>query len=149
VEAEHLKARKADYEREKAFLQRAVTQADKHLAVLSSQQQKEEEGTEADVQELQRVTGLFEKGALAMPRVTEARRAVLLSSTRQLQTNAQLMQVTRQRNELSRQLEKLDSERTINLLRELQEAGVRLGEIRAKLQSIGEMLQYTSRTQTW
>jgi polysaccharide export outer membrane protein len=149
VETQHLNARRADYEREKASLHRAVGQADKHIAVLTKQQKTEEEGTEADVEELQRVTGLFEKGALAMPRVTEARRAVLLSSTRQLQTSAQLMQVTRQRNELSRQLEKLDSDRTINLLRELQEAGVALSGLRAKLQSIGEILQYTSKTQTW
>jgi polysaccharide export outer membrane protein len=148
VEAEHLKTRKADHERERAFLQRAIAQADQHITILSSQQQKEEEGTQADAQELQRVNDLFAKGALAMPRVTEARRALLLSSTRQLQTNAQLMQVTRQRGELARQLEKLDDQRAIALLKELQDAGERLSGIRAKLQSIGEQLQLTSRTQS-
>lgn len=148
VEAEHLKTRTVDYEREKAFLQRAIAQADQHVSVLSTQQQKEDEGAKADAQELQRVGDLFAKGALAMPRVTEARRALLLSSTRQLQTNAQLMQVTRQRGELSRQLEKLDDQRTMSLLRELQDAGVKIGGIRAKLKGIGELLQYTARTQT-
>jgi polysaccharide export outer membrane protein len=148
VENEHLKTRQADHERERAYLQRAISQADQHIAILSSQQQKEEEGTQADAQELQRVNDLFAKGALAMPRVTEARRALLLSSTRQLQTNAQLMQVTRQRGELARQLEKLDDQRAIALLKELQDAGERLSGIRAKLQSIAEQLQLTSRTQS-
>jgi polysaccharide biosynthesis/export protein len=148
VEAEHLKSRKADHEREKAFLQRAIAQADQHVAILSSQQQKEEEGTQADAQELQRVSELFAKGALAMPRVTEARRALLLSSTRQLQTNAQLMHVTRQRGELARQFEKLDVQRSIVLLKELQDTTERLSGIRAKLQSTGEQLQLTSRTQS-
>jgi polysaccharide export outer membrane protein len=146
VEAEHLKSRQADHEREKEFLRRAVAQADQHIAILSNQQQKEEEGTQADAQELQRVSDLFAKGALAMPRVTEARRALLLSSTRQLQTNAQLMNVTRQRGELARQLEKLDDQRRINLLKELQEVGGRLSGTRAKLQAIGELLRYTTRT---
>jgi polysaccharide export outer membrane protein len=148
VEAEHLKTRQADHEREKDYLRRAVAQAEQHIAVLSNQQQKEEEGTQADAQELQRVSDLFAKGALAMPRVTEARRALLLSSTRQLQTNAQLMQITRQRGELARQLEKLDDQRRISLLKELQEAGGRLSGIRAKLQAIDELIQYTSSTPT-
>ena len=146
VEAEHLKARQADHERENESLRRAIAQADQHIAILSNQQQKEEEGSQADAQELQRVSDLFAKGALAMPRVTEARRALLLSSTRQLQTNAQLMHVTRQRGELARQLEKLDDQRRINLLKELQEVGGRLSGIRAKLQAIGELLRYTTRT---
>jgi polysaccharide export outer membrane protein len=148
VEAEHLKTRQADYEREKDYLRRAISQAEQHTSVLTNQQQKEEEGTQADAQELQRVSDLFAKGALAMPRVTEARRALLLSSTRQLQTNAQLMHVTRQRGELARQLEKLDDQRRITLLKDLQDAGGRLSGIRAKLQAIGELIQYTSRPQT-
>ena len=142
VEAEHLKIRQADYAREKAYLQSAAKQADEHAGVLTDQLEKEEEGTQADIQDLQRVNDMFSKGSVTINRVTEARRAVLLSSTRKLQVNSQLMQVTRNRRELSRQLEKLDDQRRINLLRELQDAGVKLSGIRAKLQGIGEKLQY-------
>ena len=141
LEIEHAKARKTDYERERTFLQRAIAQADEQIAVFADQQKKEEQGTQADIQDLQRVTELFGKGALALPRVTEARRAVLLSSTRQLQTTAHLLQVTRQRTENLRQLEKLDDQRKITLLRDLQEAGVRLSGIQAKLQAIREKLE--------
>jgi len=69
---------------------------------------------------------------------------VLLSSTRKLQTSAQLMQVKKQQDELTRRLEKFDDQRRLDLLRELQDTSVKLNQIREKLQSVGEKLQYTA-----
>jgi polysaccharide export outer membrane protein len=143
-EAEYLKIRTSDYQREKAFLQRSVRQGDGEVNVLSEQQKTEEEGYQTDVDDLQKVLDLYNKGSLISPRVTDARRAVLLSSTRKLQTSAQLMQVKKQQDELTRRLEKLDDQRKIDLLREQQETGAKLNEIRAKLQIVGEKLQYTA-----
>jgi polysaccharide export outer membrane protein len=54
------------------------------------------------------------------------------------------MHEQRQREDFSRQLERLDDQRRVNLLRELQDAGVRLNQLRAKLQGVGEKLQYTA-----
>jgi polysaccharide export outer membrane protein len=79
-----------------------------------------------------------------MLRVSDARRAMLLSSTRKLQTSAQLMQTRRQRDDLSRQIERLDGQRKSDMLRELQDATVAFSKIRFKLQSTGEKLQYTA-----
>ena len=95
-------------------------------------------------EELQKASDLYGKGSITSPRVTDPRRAVLLSSTRKLQTTAQLMDVKKQQEELKRKLEKLDDQRRLDLLRELQAANVSLNEIRAKLQSVGEKLQYTA-----
>ena len=72
-----------------------------------------------------------------MPRITEARRALLLSTTRQIQTRSQLIETQRRQIELVRQLEKHPDQKRINLLKELQEARVRLGAVQAKLQAIG------------
>lgn len=144
VETEHLEGRQADMQREKAFIQRSMQQAEEQITVLEQQQQKEDEGTQADVQELRKVTELYGRGALPSPRVTDARRAVLWSSTRALQTTAQLMQVRKQRQDLTRQIERLGDQRKIDLLRELQEADGRLAETKARLQGTGEKLQYTS-----
>jgi len=144
VEAERLKTEQADYGREKAFLQRSIKLADEQIKVLSEQETKEEQGTQADAEELQRVIELFAKGTLTSPRVTDARRAVLLSSTRKLQTAAQLMQVKKQQDDVARQLERLDDQRRIKLLQELQESRAKLAQIRAKLQSTGEKLQYVA-----
>jgi polysaccharide export outer membrane protein len=144
TETDYLKTRESDYQREKAFLQRGVRERDDHVNVLSAQQKTEEEGYQSDVDELQKINDLFGKGALVSPRVTDARRAVLSSATRKLQTQAQLMQVKTDADVLKRKLEQLDDQRRITLLRELQEASVALSETRAKLQSVGEKLQYTA-----
>jgi polysaccharide export outer membrane protein len=144
VEAEQLRTEQADYEREKTFLQHSIKQGDDQIKVLSEQNTNEEKGVQADVEELQKVNELFGKGALPSPRVTDARRAVLLSSTRKLQTSAQLMQVKKQQDDVARQLERLEDQRRIKLLQDLQDARQRLGQVRAKLQSTGEKLLYTA-----
>ena len=144
AETEYLKTKQSDYQQEKAFLQRGVRQGDDEVRVLSEQQKKEEEGFQSDLEELQKASDLFGKGSLTSPRVTDARRAVLLSSTRKLQTSAQLMQVKKQQDELTRKLAKLDDQRRLDLLRELQDTSVKLNQIREKLQSVGEKLQYTA-----
>jgi polysaccharide export outer membrane protein len=54
------------------------------------------------------------------------------------------MQTRRQRDDFSRQIERLDGQRKSDILRELQEATVALSKIRFKLQSTGEKLQYTA-----
>jgi polysaccharide export outer membrane protein len=79
---------------------------------------------------------------LVSARVTEARRAMLLSSTMALQTTGQLMQMKRQQADVARQLERLGDQRRIKLLQELQEARTTLNQVRAKLQSTNEKLQY-------
>jgi polysaccharide export outer membrane protein len=144
LEAAQLKARQTDLEREKAFLRHAITQGAEQIQVLSEQQKEDDQGAKADVEELQRTIDLYGKGSLPSPRVADSRRAVLLSSTRRLQTMAQLMQIKQQQDGFSRQVEKLDDQRRIDLLRELQDAEMKLSEIRAKLQSTAEKLQYTS-----
>src|SRR6266702_4165524 len=144
AETEYLKTKQSDYQQEKAFLQRGVRQGDDEVRVLSEQQKKEEEGFQSDLEDLQKASDLFGNGSLTSPRVTDARRAVLLSSTRKLQTSAQLMQVKNQQDEVSRKLVRLDDQRRLDLLRELQDTSVRLNQIREKLQSVGEKLQYTS-----
>ncbi|SFI17691.1 polysaccharide biosynthesis/export family protein [Bradyrhizobium sp. Gha] len=143
-EAEYLKTKQSDYQQEKTFLQRGIRQGDDEIRVLSDQQKKDEEGLQGDLEDLQKTTELFSKGSLISPRVTDARRAVLLSSTRKLQTSAQLLQVKKQQDEFVRKLAKLDDQRRLDLLRELQDTSVKLNEIREKLQSVGEKLQYTA-----
>jgi polysaccharide biosynthesis/export protein len=144
AEAEYLKTKQSDYAREKQFLQHAVRQGDDEESVLAEQESKEEQGVQSDTDELQRIADLFGKGSSTSTRVTDARRAVLLSSTRKLQTTAQLMQVKKQQDEIARRLEKLDDQRRLDLLRELQDTSIKLNQIREKLQSVGEKLQYTA-----
>jgi polysaccharide export outer membrane protein len=144
VEAELLKTRQADRQTETTFLQRGIVQADEQIRVLSEQQKTEDQGNQADIEELERTKELFSRGTLPSLRVSDARRAMLLSSIQKLQTVAQLMQTKRQRDDLSRQIERLDGQRKSDMLKELQDTTVALSRIRSKLQSTGEKLQYTA-----
>jgi polysaccharide export outer membrane protein len=144
LEAEQLKIRQMDYDRQKAFLQRALVLGEQQIRVLSEQQKQDDQGAQADIEELQKAIDVYGKGSIPSLRVADSRRAVLLSSTRKLQTSAQLMQIKRQQDDFSRQVEKLDDQRRMDLLRELQNANLRLSEIRTKLQSTAEKLQYAT-----
>src|SRR5579871_257360 len=96
VESETLHVRQGDRHRQQAFLQQAVKKGNEQIAVLTEQQITEQKGAQADADELQRSLDLYAKGTLTSPRVTDARRSVLLSSSRALQTTVQLMQLKRQ-----------------------------------------------------
>jgi polysaccharide export outer membrane protein len=140
VEVDLRATRQADHERQLEYLKASIAQADEQIGVLSEQRQKEEEGVDADLDELKRATELLKKGNVTNTRVIDARRAVLLSSTRMLQTGAQLMAVRKGRADFARDLEKLDDQRRIALLDELQEARLKLAGERAKLQGAQEKL---------
>jgi polysaccharide export outer membrane protein len=143
AETESLKTGLADAQADKTFLQRGIAQADAEIQVLSEQQKTEDEGAKADADDFARMQDLFSRGTVPILRVSDARRAMLLSSTRKLQTTAQLMATKRQRDELSRQMEQLDGKRRTDLLRELLDATVALSKVRSKLQSTGEKIYYT------
>lgn len=144
IEAEALKADQADDVAERTFLQRGIAQADEQLQILSERRKAEDDAAQADAEDFQRIKDLYNRGTLPILRVSDARRAMLLSSTQRLQTMAQLMQAKRQQDDLSRQIQRLDGKRRSDLLRALQDATVTLSKVRSKLQSIGEKLQYTA-----
>lgn len=140
--AEHLKVRNTDYVKEKAFLAEAVDKEDGRIKILSNQLEKEKAGVDADSEDLAQLQELLRKGTVVTARVVESRRALLLSSTRQLETQAGLAQVERERQNFSHRSEKLDDQRRIDLLTELQDANVKLATVRAKLEAASEKLVY-------
>jgi polysaccharide export outer membrane protein len=141
AEAESLKTSQSDYRTEKHFLEDAVKQSDAQFATLKKQHEGEEKGVQADEEELERVMKAFGSGLLASPRVSESRRALLLSSTRRLQTSVELMRLQRQREDFLRQMERVASQRTINLLKEQKDSNVRLADLRVRMQALSQKLQ--------
>jgi polysaccharide export outer membrane protein len=140
-EAESLKTSQGDYRTELRFLEDAVKQSDAQFVTLKKQHDGEEKGVQADEEELERVMKAFGSGLLASPRVSESRRALLLSSTRRLQTSVELMRLQRQREDFLRQMERVTSQRTINLLKEQKDSSVRLADLRVRMQALSQKLQ--------
>jgi len=141
AEAESLKTSQNDFRTELRFLEDAVKQSDAQLVTLKKQLEGEEKGVQADEEELERVMKAFGSGLLASPRVSESRRALLLSSTRRLQTSVEVLRLQRQREEMLRQAERVKSQRTINLLREQKDSSVRLADLRVRMQALSQKLQ--------
>jgi len=142
TESRELETRRTDLQREKTFIQGEIKEINGQISILTEQRDKETQGEQADIAELKKMNELYAKGSLPSPRVVDARRAVLLSATRRLQTEAQLMQAQKLQRDLARQLERTDDNRKMDLLRELQEANVKLASLSARLRSAEEKLHY-------
>ena len=127
-------------DRERDYFKVGIREADQQIAVLTEQQKAEEEGLKADTLDLQRAIDSYGKGSLPSPRVAEYRRGVLMSSTRKLQTGAQLIAVRRTRAEFARNLDRLDEERRVRLISERREALIRSAVERTRIQSAEEKL---------
>ena len=143
-EAQHMEMRRLDNQREKAFLQSGIKQASARITVLSNLEKKQDENAQADQEDLQRAMDLLAKGSITAPRVQEARRQALFSATRKLETQSQLLKAQKFRDDLSRQLVRGEDQRKIDLLKELQDATVKLNDLSAQLQAVEEKLRYTS-----
>ncbi|MCC7251275.1 polysaccharide biosynthesis/export family protein [Hyphomicrobium sp.] len=143
IEDQQLAASNAVHHKNRSYLEDALKKEDSRIAILADQQRREKEGVDADISEYTRGKGLFDKQTLPITRVVDARRTILFSSTRYLQTIVEKGRAERGRDELQMKLDKLDDERRKGVLLELQEANVKLATTRAKLQAVGDKLVYT------
>lgn len=121
---------------------RALKECNGEIRVLSELQQVEERSVADDAAELERALTLFDKGQILSQRVTDARRALLLSSSRRLETTSRLAQVRRTQVDLQSQLERLDSEQRVQLLRDLREATGRVAGLWAKIEGVMRARQH-------
>jgi polysaccharide biosynthesis/export protein len=143
LENKRFETRRTGIEHEKDHLRRALAQEDGRIAVLSEQEAKEREGAQADVVDLQQMRENFKKGIIPTMRMSEERRVTLFSATQALQTNATLAQAQRERENLSRSLERVDEDHRVQVLAELQDAQIDLETTRARLQAVGDKLMYS------
>ncbi len=139
-ERDELGSRARDYTDEKAFLARSITDADQFLGVLSEQQSNEKQGVDLDMQDFNRVNELYGKGAVPITRVIDARRSLLLSSTRQLQTSVQVSESKARKENLIHDKDKLDDQRRAKLLEELQTASVASLDLEARSRAVSQKL---------
>jgi len=142
TETQHLKARVAAREKDKALLRDAIAKASLQLSILAEKKEKDQEGNQADTADFEKVRDLSRTGLTPAARLSDTRRAALLSSDQLLQTIVEMSNLERQRDEFSIQLEKIDAQARIDALKELQDANSRIAQITARLRGAGEKLKY-------
>lgn len=141
-EGKHLEAVYADQEKERASIELARTKAAERMGYLKEQQKADQAGAAADAAELDRLKKLFEKGLIQITSVNNAQRAVFLSATRALQTNAEIAQLERDQGDLQRSLDKLIDQSRIDLLAGLQAERAGMTQMRAEMDSLTKQIAY-------
>lgn len=129
--------RQVDFDRERAFLGRSAALAEKQIKSLSERVELETQGEREDTQVYEIAKELLRQGKLTTVRVVDARRSVLFSSTRRLQTESELMQMRRRLDEARRSLEKLEDQRRLGIHEELRSIDLKLAEEHARLRVCG------------
>jgi polysaccharide biosynthesis/export protein len=148
IETEHLRNRMQEIESMRAFTRKAVEDAEEQARVLEESARRSQEGAEADQAELTELTALLQRGTVPATRVTDARRASLLSTTQWLQTSVQAATTRQQALELERDLERAEAERFQEILRDRQDLTLRMSVLRSRLSATAEKLLYTGAVRT-
>lgn len=141
-EGKHLEAVYADQEKERASIKLAATKTAERMGYLKEQQKADQAGAAADAAELVRLKKLFEKGLIPITSVNSAQRAVLLSATRALQTNAEIARLERDQGDLQRSLDKFIDQGRIDLLAGLQTERAAMNQMRAEMDSLTKQIAY-------
>ena len=143
VEQRDLKVRVAEYAKQKAFLERAIVQANEAVTGLETGLQDQSRFLSKQVEAGERLQASYARGVTPVMRVEEENRSMAMLRNQQVDTTARLAQAKRDRDEAVRALERWPDERRRRLLAETQDAFVEVERLRASLRSAGERLLYT------
>jgi polysaccharide biosynthesis/export protein len=132
-EAQSLKIAMENIQKERDFLLQAAKDAVDQTDLLNKRDISEAEGVKGDEEEMANVAALFKSGNVTSSRLSDVRRALLLSSSRRLETTVELMRVRRQAADVARQLERTGNDQRIALLNELKDSQVRLADLAIRL----------------
>jgi polysaccharide export outer membrane protein len=134
----------AEHDKELSFIKSALETSAARSETLADQAKQEKDGLKLEEMETARLIELAKSGTATAPRVFEARRSTLFASARYLQTVAQITQLKKDEADLNRQLHKLDSTRQGGLLKDLQEAVVRIDVAEGRIKAAKAKLAYAT-----
>lgn len=141
VESDIYETRTKSLQDESGFLSAQLKQIESQADVMRKELEVEKAVEQTDAEALTEATTSIKKGILTAARLQDFRSAALFSSTRRLQTQVSLMQLERQRNDISRESERTAERRRLAVLDELQEATLDASQQRARLIAADERLR--------
>lgn len=143
AETEALKISLADFTREKDDIDKAIAQTDEQITLLSAEEAEETDGWKFEMEERDRVGKLVARGTATVPRATDSRRALLLAASRKMRVKVELVRARQQREDLGARQAKLESQRKLNILRDLVTSKARLAEIETRVEAAVDKLRLT------
>lgn len=140
VEQERLGVAVSQIKENESFLSASRSAVEREITLLQQQLDDEVEGEEADREEYERLSGLLGNGLISADRLVNARRSLLLSSTRRLETTAQLAARERELARLDYELSDLHNVANRDVLRELSDELADQERITAEIAGVREQL---------
>lgn len=142
VEAQRLASGETAIAERETYLRQASDVARREIELLSDRLTFETEGLEADQEEYERVAGLRAQGIVQVDRLTDARRSVLLSSTRRLETASDLANTERELARIEFDLKDVRTDARLTALADLSDAIERREEARGRLSGVRQQLLF-------
>jgi polysaccharide export outer membrane protein len=138
ADADILRTDRANYNREVSQIRLAAKDTELQVDLLTDQIRKQKAELDTDTLDLSKLRQLSEKSLVTMDRISAQRHQVFLTTTQFLQSSSQLAELRKERGDLDLRLDKLTGDRHITLVRELQDANIKLALVRERLQAAGE-----------
>jgi polysaccharide export outer membrane protein len=149
LEAEQLKLRTGDVEKEKKFLQKSLQMAQEQMDALAAIQKEDEDNLHQRNEDVARTKALYEKGFAPLTRLIEEQRQIVAARQRVYATQNQVTLAKSGFVQVERRMEQSLDQRKMDVTKEMQEATVELEKLRSRLQAASDKLLYatTSRSQ--
>lgn len=141
-QGEQLKLALSDHDKEMSSLGRGLEQTRSQIDTLGRLQEQLTQNYQQQAGEVARLRSSFERGLASVARIAEEQRALAFASERLLQTEAQLTLAKKGEEEQRRQLQKVEDQRRLKLMGDLQEAQVKLADIRSRIRATEDKLVY-------
>lgn len=135
-------------ESEEAHMVRSIEQLDERLALLRERERAETAAAAADAEDWERIKKLQNRGIVTMDRVSDVRRAELLSATRLLQTQDAIARAELARIELKRDLGRIRTDRAIELTKELDDTQTESAQLDSRIAALRQQLYLLTGTAT-
>ncbi len=143
IEAQLMHSLRTDRDQEKAFLQRAIVRTEEQVAALREQHRHEQENIRQLTEDLGRAQSLFERGLSPLSRIQEQQRSMAFSKSRLSENIANIALAARTREELTRRLQRVDEQRRIDLIGQIEQVDARIQVTQVRLRAVTEKLVYT------
>ena len=142
IESAQLEAHRAGLDLHEGYLAEGQSKANLRLETLNQRATQERQGVEADAAEFDNLVDLSEKGMVTAARLGDARRALLYSSTRELQTMAEISRTERELDDLVYRIRERAADENAEALLDFRDELVNLAEINASLEAAKTKLIY-------
>lgn len=130
-----------EYRRERAAIANRLDLLEMRLALLSESLANQQDALDLEDADLERLRDLEERGLTRTDRVSEARRALLLASTRLLSVEDSIAEFELQKQETEQQLEAAENAFEIPLMEERRQVAATIRETASQLAAARDTLQ--------